>query len=73
LSKDVNFWLTKLGNDSTDFAANVLLYYLYDREASIILLIKEKKITWVSMKNEEVEYWKEFFEKKEPPFSPSIK
>ena len=62
--KQYTFWLPKLQDPSTDFAAHVLLSFLYNREASLILIIRKNWAPWSPIVRENVILeWKEFFEK----------
>jgi hypothetical protein len=64
LNKDSTFWLSKFNNDSTDLAAEILLYYINRREASTIFLIKRKVIVWSDIKSNEIKYWIKFFRRR---------
>lgn len=65
LNKDFSFWENKLEIDSTGFSADVLLYYIYRREASRIFIIYKKEGSWSEIKHKEIEYWKDFFNQKD--------
>lgn len=52
-------WIQMLRNNKKDYAANILLYYLYKREAAVLLVhigIREWRI---SMKDDDISYWKQ--------------
>lgn len=52
-------WLSMLNDKKTDFAANLLLYRLYEREA-IVLLYNNNANKWrQSMKADDLHYWQQ--------------
>lgn len=61
LSKDGAFWMGKLQDSSSDWAANLILYYLFGRDASILLVAKDRT-HWLRFKSKEMEYWEDYFE-----------
>lgn len=50
-------WMSKLHDCNTDFAANILLYYLYDRDAFILLYNSEIQDWRKAMKEDDIHYW----------------
>ena len=57
ISKDK--WLYLLQNEKTDYAANLLLYNLYQKGA--ILFYNQDKFYWRSCcKSDDINYWKQF-------------
>lgn len=56
-------WLLLLENDKTDWAANIVLYSLYNKEA--LLLSRNEIVDWKRFfKKEEIEYWEKFLYRK---------
>ncbi|HEX7847222.1 MAG TPA: hypothetical protein VF476_15585 [Chitinophagaceae bacterium] len=52
-------WLALLNDDNSDWIANLLLYELYERDATIFIVIKRRE-DWVSTyKDSDIIYWKE--------------
>ena len=51
-------WLSMLNDKKTDFAANLLLYQLYEREAIMFLQIKDATDWRLSMKDDDLYYWR---------------
>ena len=52
-------WLSMLNDKKTDFAANLLLYRLYERDA-IVLLYNNNANKWrQSMKADDLHYWQQ--------------
>ena len=60
LQKNFDFWKREFDNPISDWAANLLLYYLYNREASAIIAIEKNKSLWMTAKKNEVSYWERF-------------
>jgi hypothetical protein len=50
-------WMLKLHDCNTDFAANILLYYLYDRDAFVLLYNSEIQDWRRAMKEDDIHYW----------------
>lgn len=50
-------WMLKLHDCDTDFAANILLYYLYDRDAFVLLYNSEIQDWRRAMKEDDIHYW----------------
>ena len=51
-------WLSMLNDKKTDFAANLLLYQLYEREAIVFLQIKDASDWRLAMKDDDLYYWR---------------
>ena len=51
-------WLSMLNDKKTDFAANLLLYRLYAREAILFLDVKDASDWRLSMKDDDLYYWR---------------
>lgn len=64
LCKEFDFWIEKLRADSSDLAANLVLYYIYRRDTAIIKALELNKNKWSEIKEKEIQYWKYFFEQK---------
>lgn len=56
----VEEWLCLLTNQATDWAANLILYQLHERDALLFKKIKKRE-DWVKgMKERDIAYWKIF-------------
>ena len=51
-------WLSMLNDKKTDFAANLLLYQLYEREAIMFLQIKDASDWRLALKDDDLYYWR---------------
>ena len=51
-------WLQLLQNSATDYAANALLYSLYNRDAIVLLYHRDIEDWRMSMKEDDINYWK---------------
>ena len=51
-------WLSMLNDKKTDFAANLLIYQLYEREAIMFLQIKDASDWRLAMKDDDLYYWR---------------
>ena len=51
-------WLSMLNDKKTDFAANLLLYQLYEREAIMFLQFKDASDWRLAMKDDDFYYWR---------------
>lgn len=69
LKKNYDYWSIKFEGKKTDLAADIALYYLYQREATKIYAIKGDMIRWENIKDDEIKYWKQFFKEKNCKFS----
>ena len=61
LIKTFDFWKMYLNNPVSDWAANLLLHCLYNREASSIVAIENNRSIWMKVKGNEIKYWEDFF------------
>lgn len=52
-------WLNMLGSERTDFAANLLLYRLYEREAIVLLHYNNAPEWRQAMKEDDLHYWQQ--------------
>ena len=53
-------WLCLLNNPKSDWAANLILYQLYEKDAILFSKIKKRE-DWIGFrKDEDIEYWKTF-------------
>lgn len=59
LGKDTVFWSEHLRDENSDWATNLILYYLFDRDAST-MIIYDKRKKWLNVKKNEIEYWEKF-------------
>ena len=50
-------WLSLLNDETTDYAANILLYYIYNREAIALLYNRSIKDWRDGMKEDDILYW----------------
>ena len=57
-----NVWLALLADSSTDWAANLLLYYMYKRDAIEYYTVVKSRDKWIliNKKDEELKYWKKY-------------
>ena len=70
LKKDSVFWISHLSNDQTDWATNLVLYFLYKKDATILFYLFSDRKKWVKYKNTDIDYWKKFLSKN-TSYSPS--
>jgi hypothetical protein len=59
LERDTIFWLERLRNENSDWATNLILYYLYDKDASQLIIFNVRK-KWLRIKEDDIKYWKKF-------------
>ena len=52
-------WFSMLSSKRTDFAANLLLYRLYERDALVLLYVKNASDWRLSMKADDLHYWQQ--------------
>lgn len=50
-------WLSLLNDETTDYAANILLYYIYNRDAIVLLYNRSIKDWRDGMKEDDILYW----------------
>ncbi len=58
LKMDSAFWINHLNDENEDWACNLILYYLYQKDASAIAYIYNTREKWLRTKEEEIRYWK---------------
>lgn len=55
----VNEWINLLENIESDWAANLILYEIYEKNALVFEFVKKRE-DWVRMyRKEDIEYWKQ--------------
>jgi hypothetical protein len=59
---DTTFWMIHLEDDRTDWATNIVLYYLYDRDASEFVVYPNRS-KWLRIKKIEIDEWRKRFGK----------
>jgi len=57
-SINYNQWLILLADTNTDWAANLLLYYMYQKDAFLFVANTNRK-EWLHDKKDDDEYWKD--------------
>ncbi|OFQ27130.1 hypothetical protein HMPREF2955_04725 [Prevotella sp. HMSC073D09] len=50
-------WLSLLNDETTDYAANILLYYIYNRDAIVLLHNRSIRDWRDGMKEDDILYW----------------
>jgi len=60
-----NEWISKLTDSTTDWATNLLLYYLYERDATQYKVNITNREYWLilNQKQKEIRYWKKYLPK----------
>lgn len=53
-----NKWLQLLENENSDWAANLILYNLYERDAARYTVVHTREAWMYKRKADEIEYWK---------------
>jgi len=64
LLQDGAYWMRKLNDNKSDWAANLTLYYLYNRDALLVNAVANHSIDWNTIRNNEIDYWNTFLKKK---------
>lgn len=70
----VEEWRTLLEHEETDWAANILLHYIFDKDVEWIYISVTTRDKWILfLKNEEITYWSAFLQQnpriwKEPEY-----
>jgi|GEM_PF-5715206 len=58
-------WQTLLNSAKSDWAANLLLYYIYKKDAIVFNCVIKSRNDWIGQnKTNDVKEWEEFFKKK---------
>ena len=52
-------WLSLLNDETTDYAANILLYYIYNRDAIVLLHNRSIRDWRAAMKEDDILYWEQ--------------
>ena len=52
-------WLSLLNDETTDYAANILLYYIYNRDAIVLLYNRSIREWRAAMKEDDILYWEQ--------------
>lgn len=52
-------WLSLLNDETTDYAANILLYYIYNRDAIVLLYNRSIREWRAAMKEDDISYWEQ--------------
>jgi hypothetical protein len=60
LTKDTTFWLPRLRNMHSDWASNLLLYYVYNGNAQSLAVLYNTTEKWLSVKRIEIKSWQDF-------------
>lgn len=53
-------YLNYLENNKSDFATNIILYYLYNRDATPLLILQNRMDLWPDVRVKEYNYWRDF-------------
>jgi hypothetical protein len=64
LEKPNEYWFEKLKSESSDWAATLILYYLYDFDAFIIRGVNNEKAMWSRVRQKETDDWIRFLNSK---------
>lgn len=64
IKKDSIFWINKLSDETSDWAANLVLYYIFDREAVLIKAVENDRTKWMKIRTNEIEYWRKFLSRR---------
>jgi len=59
LKKDSAFWMHHLTNVKDDWATNLVLYYLYQKDATAIAYLFSTREKWLKIKRDEIRYWRQ--------------
>ena len=55
---DYQDWMSLLSNEQSDWAANLILYYIFDRDSKLLSRVKSRKEWKKYKKKEDLEFWK---------------
>lgn len=70
LSQDSTFWIPKLSDEQSDWATSLILYCIYDQDASM-LVAYETRQKWLRIKMQQIDFWRKFLSVPSPPTSKS--
>ena len=60
LGLDSTFWLNQLHNPHSDWASNLILYYIYEEDGSTIAAFPNRE-KWLQIKYGEIYKWQKYF------------
>ncbi|MEP6844619.1 MAG: hypothetical protein ABI861_01385 [Panacibacter sp.] len=60
-TQNVAFWSKRIMDDKSDWATNLILYYLNQKDASL-LMIYDSREKWLQIKDNEIDSWKQFLQ-----------
>lgn len=60
---DTTFWLRHLSAEKSDWATNLVLYYLFKKDAAVFVSIHKKRQQWLKLKQDDIDYWQNLFRK----------
>jgi hypothetical protein len=64
LCQPFDFWESKLQDTTSDWATNIVLYYLYEKDAFLYAFIFTDRNKFLAKKNDEINFWKDFINEK---------
>lgn len=59
---DSAFWIAHLNDEKTDWATNLVLYYLYQKDATVLSVFRTRE-KWLPLKADDIQYWTQYFRK----------
>jgi hypothetical protein len=62
--QDSTFWMNHLLDTSSDWATNLVLYYLSKREATFFITLYKNRTSWLPYKKQEIANWEILLHKK---------
>ena len=57
LTKDSAFWFNHLNSEQCDWATNLVLYYIFRKDATEFHIYNSRE-KWLKVKKDELEYWR---------------
>ncbi len=60
---DKNCWMDLLKSERSDWASNIILYYLYQKDAALLAGRSGKEKWRLAQKQADLDYWNNFFNK----------
>jgi hypothetical protein len=51
-------WINLLNNNKTDWAANLILYYLFDKDAFLLARSDNRELWIKNLKEDDLKYWR---------------
>lgn len=64
IRENVNFWMPYLTDDRSDWAANLILYCIYKKDAEQLEYLYTDRRKWLRVKPSDINYWREYLSKK---------